>query len=59
MRFLLISALIGISQAQAHTALVPHEHPHGISAFAGLDVLLALFALPVIAYAAMRYFRRS
>ncbi len=50
-------ALMGA--AHAHNALVPHEHPHGVSAFVGIEILLALFALPVIAYAVYRYARRS
>lgn len=56
----LVSGLALLSDAAfAHNALVPHEHPHGVSAFAGIEILLALFALPLIAYAAYRYLRRS
>jgi len=53
-----VATLIGTS-AHAHDALVPHSHPHGISAFAGLDVLAGLFALPIVAWLVYRYLRRS
>ena len=46
-------------QAHAHEALVPHNHPHGVSAFAGIDILLALFALPIVAYVIYRSVRGS
>lgn len=53
-----IATLIGLS-AHAHEALVPHDHPHGISAFVGLDILMALVALPVAAFLVHRWLRRS
>jgi len=39
--------------AQAHESLVPHHHPHGISALPGLDsigIAALLLALGLIAY---------
>ena len=39
--------------AQAHESLVPHRHPHGISALPGLDsigIAALLLALGLIAY---------
>ena len=39
--------------AQAHESLVPHHHPHGISALPGLEsigVAALLLALGLIAY---------
>jgi len=39
--------------AQAHESLVPHHHPHGISALPGLEsigIAALLLALGLIAY---------
>ena len=41
--------------AQAHESLVPHHHPHGISALPGLDSI-GLAAL-VLALGLIAYFR--
>lgn len=61
--FSLISAfsisLVLTGAASAHNALAPHDHPHDVSAFAGIDILLALVMLPLAAFAAYRYVRRS
>jgi hypothetical protein len=35
-----ILAFAGISGASAHPSLVAHDHPHALSALAGLDTLL-------------------
>ena len=39
----------GISAASAHPSLIAHDHPHGLSALAGLDSLV--IAALVIAFA--------
>ena len=52
-------SMVVMGAAHAHNALVPHEHPHGVSAFAGIEILLTLLALPLAAYVAYRYVRRS
>ncbi len=47
-----ILSIAGVTAASAHPSLIPHEHPHGANALAGLDSLLlaalvAVFALAV------------
>jgi hypothetical protein len=45
------------SAASAHPSLIAHDHPHGLSAFGGLDtVLVAAFAM-ALALAAWKWAR--
>ena len=48
-----LSFALFVGAAQAHESLVPHHHPHGISALPGLEsigVAALLLALGLIAY---------
>ena len=56
--FALIMSLFAPSAAQAHEALVPHTHPHGVSMLPGLETsLVALLVLAVAAFAVARFRR--
>jgi hypothetical protein len=50
---LLAYSLLASAGAQAHESLVPHHHPHGISALPGLEsvgVAALVLAVGLIAY---------
>jgi hypothetical protein len=44
-----VLAFAGVSAASAHPSLIAHDHPHGLSALAGLDTLV--LAALVLAFA--------
>ena len=47
----------GASTALAHPSLVAHEHPHGLSAYGGLDTLLFAVVATALAAAAWKWAR--
>jgi hypothetical protein len=50
-------AFAGLSTASAHPSLVAHDHPHGLSALAGLDSLLVAALVVALALAAWKRVR--
>jgi len=52
-----ILTLASVTAASAHPSLIAHDHPHGISAFAGLDTLLLAVFAGAIALAAWKQVR--
>ena len=53
--FALILSLFVPGAAQAHEALVPHTHPHGVSMLPGLETsIVALLVLAVTLFALAR-----
>ena len=47
------------SAANAHTALVSHDHPHGLSPLLGLETLAIAAAFVAVGLAVYGYRRRS
>jgi ABC-type transport system involved in cytochrome c biogenesis permease subunit len=59
-RIVLSMALLAATAAAAlgHPSLVPHDHPHALSALAGLDMLLLAALMAGFAAALAGSFRR-
>ena len=59
MRNLLVALSSFSTAAQAHESVVPHTHPHGVSALPGIDIIA--YGLLVLAAALVAYwkFRRA
>jgi hypothetical protein len=50
-------SMVSIGAANAHPSLIAHEHPHGFTAFAGLDTLLLAAFMVALGLAAYRQVR--
>ena len=50
-------SLAVVSAASAHSSLVAHQHPHGLSALADLDGLLLAACVAALAFAVLRRVR--
>ena len=55
----LILSAFTVGAAQAHDALVPHTHPHGVSMLAGVETIgVAALVLAVTVIAIAQFKRR-
>jgi hypothetical protein len=58
MKMTLATILIAAaSAASAHPSLITHDHPHGVSAFGGLDTVLVVALAMALALAAWKWAR--
>ena len=55
----LILSVLAAGTAQAHDALVPHSHPHGVSMLPGVEAIgIAALALALAVIAIAQFKRR-
>ena len=57
--FALFVSLFTPGAAQAHEALVPHTHPHGVSMLPGVETSVVALLVLAVAMVALARFKRG